>query len=84
MAQLGVCIAAVEIKADGLNGGKNAGRTCWAVAGTLCEGKVQGTFALKIKNCLYCDFYKLVLREEGRTFTITRDILSRIKKDGEK
>ncbi len=34
------------------------GRACWAVAGTLCEGKVQGTFAQKLNDCHKCDFYK--------------------------
>lgn len=34
------------------------GRSCARVAGTLCGGKVQGTFATKLANCLQCDFYK--------------------------
>jgi two-component system NtrC family sensor kinase len=38
----------------------NFGRICWAVAGTFCEGKVQGTFAQKYENCMKCDFYKMV------------------------
>jgi hypothetical protein len=37
----------------------NFGRICWAVAGTFCEGKVQGTFAQKYENCMKCDFYKM-------------------------
>jgi len=36
------------------------GRVCWAVAGTLCAGKIQGTFAQKINNCRNCKFYKMV------------------------
>ena len=36
------------------------GRGCWRVAGTMCGGKVQGTFAEKMDNCQQCDFYKLV------------------------
>jgi len=63
--ELGVCPAAVEQKADGLNGGRNAGRICWALAGTLCGGKVQGTFATKVGTCMECDFYQTVCREEG-------------------
>ncbi|MDH3390750.1 MAG: hypothetical protein OEL85_03000 [Desulfobulbaceae bacterium] len=27
------------------------------VAGTLCGGEVQGTFALKLGNCQKCEFY---------------------------
>ncbi len=34
------------------------GRACWVVAGTFCEGKVQGTFAKKYENCLKCEYYK--------------------------
>jgi signal transduction histidine kinase len=34
------------------------GQVCWAVAGTLCAGKVQGTFAQKIDDCRNCKFYK--------------------------
>ncbi len=43
----------------------NFGRICWAVAGTFCEGKVQGTFAQKYEDCRKCDFYQMVkkLRE---------------------
>lgn len=34
------------------------GAECWRVAGTMCGGKVQGTFAQKLANCMECDFYK--------------------------
>jgi len=36
------------------------GRHCARVAGTLCNGKVQGMFALKLASCLRCDFYNCV------------------------
>ncbi len=65
-AELGVCPASVDSKADGLNGGRNGGRICWALTGTLCGGKVQGTFAQKLGNCIECDFYKLVQVEQGK------------------
>jgi two-component system NtrC family sensor kinase len=35
------------------------GRVCWVVAGTFCEGKVQGTFAQKYEDCRKCDFYQI-------------------------
>jgi signal transduction histidine kinase len=38
----------------------NFGRACWAVAGTFCEGKVQGTFAQKYEDCTRCRFYRMV------------------------
>ena len=36
---------------------KGAGRRCWQVAGTLCEGKTDGMFARKIGDCMKCEFY---------------------------
>lgn len=63
--ELGVCPAATDVAANGLNGGEKAGRICWAVAGTFCGGKVQGTFAQKEILCMSCDFYKRVKEEEG-------------------
>ena len=52
------------------NGGVNArelgecpaipehGKHCARVAGTMCGGEVQGSFATKLHNCMKCDFYK--------------------------
>ena len=42
------------------------GRNCCRVAGTLCAGKVQGTFAQKLGNCLACDFYKISFADQTR------------------
>lgn len=61
--KLGPCPAATETMVDGIYGGKNGGRCCWAIAGTLCGGKVRGTIAQKIKNCRKCDFFQLVIKE---------------------
>jgi hypothetical protein len=47
----------------------NFGRVCWAVAGTFCEGKVQGTFAQKYENCKKCEFYKKVRGGEKQGVT---------------
>ena len=62
--ELGVCPATIDTSSDGINGGKNAGRICWAVAGTFCGGKVQGTFAEKQISCMICEFFKKVKEEE--------------------
>ncbi|MBW2521778.1 MAG: hypothetical protein JRD64_03675 [Deltaproteobacteria bacterium] len=35
----------------------NEGKKCAQVAGTLCGGKVQGSYAMKIFDCIKCDFY---------------------------
>lgn len=40
------------------------GRDCWAIAGTLCGGVVQGTEAEKTGNCRNCDFYKGVMMDD--------------------
>ncbi|MCK5418982.1 MAG: cyclic nucleotide-binding domain-containing protein, partial [Desulfobacterales bacterium] len=64
-AELGVCPAAGDGSYDGINCGKNAGRFCWAVAGTFCGGAIQGTFADKRESCLSCGFFNTVRAEEG-------------------
>ena len=66
--ELGVCEAATDKRLNNIHDGVNAGRTCWIVSGTLCGGTVQGTYAQKISNCIECDFYNGVKKEEGRDF----------------
>lgn len=63
--ELGICPATMAKEVDTLHGGVNGGRCCWAVTGTLCEGKVQGSVGAKTKNCLKCEFFQLVSQEEG-------------------
>lgn len=76
--ELGVCPAATEIRVDQINHGRFGGRACWAIAGTLCGGKEQGTFAQKLHNCLQCDFYLLVRKEEGKNFMPAQEILKKV------
>ena len=64
-AELGVCPATIDESYDGINDGENAGRICWAVAGTCCGNEVQGTYAEKRKSCISCPFYKAVQEQEG-------------------
>jgi hypothetical protein len=77
--ELGICPASTDIRTDGINEGKNAGRACWAVVGTFCKGKVQGTFAKKLGNCRKCKFYKLVIKEEGPDYQTAKDILKKLE-----
>lgn len=63
--EFGVCPASMDTKLNGTNSGKNAGRICWAVTGTFCHGKVQGTFAEKKLSCMKCDFYRHVKETES-------------------
>ena len=55
--ELGVCPTTTDERFNHVNGGVNGGRFCWFVAGTLCKGQVQGTFAQKLHTCLGCSFY---------------------------
>jgi hypothetical protein len=77
--ELGVCAAATEKKTDGMNGGKNGGRACWAIAGTLCGDAVQGEFAAKYGNCMKCEFYQFVGTEAGPNFKGSIEILAKLK-----
>ncbi len=55
VAEFGECIASKQ----------HLGHSCWAIAGTLCGGKVQGITAQKDANCLNCEVYKLYDRAIG-------------------
>ena len=73
--ELGVCPASSEERLDGTHSGKNAGRACWIIAGSMCGGKVQGTFAQKYGNCVICDFFNKIKQEEGADFTLSSTLL---------
>ncbi|MDD5772566.1 MAG: hypothetical protein PHX78_03770 [bacterium] len=77
--ELGVCLANTEVRVNGINGGMNGGRACWPIAGTLCGGAIQGTFAMKLGNCLKCEFYQLVTAEEKKNHQSSKDILKKLK-----
>lgn len=76
VSELGICPATSEARMNGVHGGTNGGRTCWVVAGTLCGGKVQGSFANKLPTCMSCEFYKLVVKEEGAACKNAKELLA--------
>ena len=82
--EFGVCKATIDTAVDGVNCGKNAGRACWAILGTLCheEGKPkkQDTYSQKLKRCTQCRFFELVAIQEGKDFKNTKQILDSIEK----
>lgn len=78
VAEFGVCPAAAETRTHGMNGGRNGGRVCWAIAGTLCGDRVQGSFATKLANCKACPFYEAVRVEEGAALARSREVLVRL------
>lgn len=62
--ELGVCPVTMDTALEGAHGGVKAGRACWVVGGSLCGGKIQGTYAQKLSNCWRCDFMNKVKQEE--------------------
>lgn len=65
--ELGICPATTNADLDGVHGGKNGGRSCWVVAGSLCGGKIQGSYAQKLSNCWKCEFMNAVKKEEEQS-----------------
>ena len=62
---LGVCPAAAELSHNGVNRGDLAGRVCWAIVGTICDGELRGTMGSNLDNCMKCDFFHAVAGEEA-------------------
>ena len=79
---LGICPVTTEVRLHGTHGGDNAGRACWVVAGTLCGGRVQGTYAQKFQNCTECDFYSRIRKEEGLRFELAAVLLPKVRDKG--
>lgn len=78
--ELGICPAATDETSNNINKGRNAGRICWSIAGTQCNGEVHGTFARSFGNCLNCRFYLYVQRQEGRHLVLFRGDIRNVKK----
>jgi hypothetical protein len=78
----GVCPAATNNKFDRIHGGQNAGRACWVIADTVCQGRVQDTTAKKYRSCGQCDFYNIVKQEEGDSLLPTIFLLKILEDDG--
>ncbi len=79
--ELGICPVTVHEELHGAHGGRNAGRACWVIAGSLCGGRIQGTYAQKLSNCWRCDFFNSVKKEEDPTqhgFSATRLGMERV------
>jgi hypothetical protein len=62
---MGVCPAAASVDYHGVNGGINAGRFCWAIAGTMCDSQISGEMAQKTSSCMQCDIYLHIVEAEG-------------------
>lgn len=80
--ELGVCPASTYVWFDGIHSGKNAGRTCWIIEGTMCGGKRQGSFREKFKVCGVCGFYNSVKAEEGEEMIPSLLLLDKLEENG--
>ncbi|MEO5330026.1 MAG: STAS domain-containing protein [Magnetococcus sp. THC-1_WYH] len=69
VAEFGICPASTT-KVGHVNDGEYAGRICWAVTGTFCGGKQQGSWQDKHENCRQCDFFLHVKNEEMGHFKL--------------
>ena len=56
ICELGECIASKE----------GMGHSCWAIAGTLCGGKIQSEIAKKNEFCTSCEVYEIYNRSRGK------------------
>lgn len=64
VAELGECVASKE----------GLGHSCWAIAGTLCGGAVQGSIKEKHGNCLICSVHDAYNRMTG---TVGQEVAAR-------
>lgn len=67
---IGLCPVTIHVKYNGINNGKNAGRMCWAVTGTLCKEIVACKISDTLEQCINCDFLKYVHEQEDRQFIL--------------
>ncbi len=74
--RLGLCSAASHQCANGINDGKNGGRTCWAVAGMFSDGKIECSCQPSTFGCILCDFYSQVENEQGEDFVFLHPIIN--------
>ena len=58
VAELGICRTAADAFFNGMNGGKNGGRICFAVTETFSNDEVQLPCTEKLASCKDCSFFK--------------------------
>jgi CBS domain-containing protein len=74
----GICPATTASSVYGIHNGINGGRVCFAIAGTLCGGELQSGQAEKAEECSRCQFYRLVVDQEGGRLKDSAMILARL------
>jgi hypothetical protein len=78
VAKDGVCSSSIETSADGIHGGKNGGRVCWAIQKTLSCGGIRLQNDYQWDNCKKCSFYWEVLSEEQDNYSSIHQIMQKI------
>ena len=78
----GACPASAAFQLNNKHGGIAAGRACWVIENTYCNGKFQGTYGEKIGMCQKCEFFYQVRKEEGEKYVQVKNLL--IKRDEQK
>jgi CheY-like chemotaxis protein len=73
-----ICPVSADVRLDGIHGGKNGGRACWVVAGSMCDGKLQGPARQKFADCRKCSFYRALKKEEGEHYCDSLYLLDRL------
>lgn len=75
------CPAYTEQRLHSVHGGINAGRACWVVNDTKCEGILQGTFQSTYRSCSTCAFYLAVRAEEGDQYQISMTLMDMLRRE---
>ena len=76
----GPCPVPTDVRLNACNRGNQGGRACWYLVGTQCDGKLQGTFAEKVGDCMLFDFYRVVVAEEGADIARSQDVLAHLRR----
>ncbi|MBF0589505.1 MAG: hypothetical protein HQL53_10270 [Magnetococcales bacterium] len=57
------CLSGTSTTYDGIFGGKNGGRFCAFIEGTLCKDGIPMDTMEKMKKCAKCDFFKEIISD---------------------
>lgn len=74
----GQCPASTAGALAGTHQGTCAGRSCWVVEGTMCDGAIAGPYEQKIHVCRKCAFYARVHVEQTLDIESDEDLLRRL------